>query len=50
MYRALLPSLGDMFFVCLLAYWLNEEAVNSEINHTQFDLFNHLYFQNILHE
>lgn len=49
MYRALLPALGGMFFVCLLAYWSNEEAVNSEINYTQFDLFNRLFTSKIFY-
>ena len=47
MYRALLPALGGMCFVCLLADWSNEEAVNSEINYTQFDLFDHLFTSKI---
>ena len=46
MYRALVC----MFFVCLLPYWSNEEAVNSEINYTQFDpLFNHLFTSKIFY-
>ena len=44
MYRALVC----MFFVCLLAYWSNEEAVNSEVNYTQYDtrLVHGPYFSN----
>ena len=49
MYRALLPALVGMFFVCLLAYWSNEEAVNSEINYTHSDLLKHLFTSKIFY-
>ena len=49
MYRALLLAFGGMFFVCLLAYRPNEEAETSEINYTQFDLFNHLFTSKIFY-
>ena len=46
MYRALVC----MFFVSLLAYWSNEEAVNSEVNYTQFDpLVKHLFTSKIFY-